>query len=618
MPPSLRLPARLVIAALLSCGPALQADEHQAAPGRGAIVPWITYEAEDMTVTGGSILGPSGRAPDKNCHLPNVAEMEASGGRCVKLGAPGANVQFIAKAPANAIVVRYCIPDSPDGAGLDSTLSLLVNGKQIATLPVTSRYSWRYGSYTFTNKPGDGNPRNFFDEVRLKGLSIGKGDQVRLEKAAKDAADYCIIDLVDLEVVPEARRQPANSLSVMEHGAKGDGLADDTRALQECINAARSQKKDVWIPPGSYLIAGDMNNIQEISIHGAGMWHTTLVGDPARYNDGTGHQIRFNGGGSNIHLADFAIIGRLNHRNDGDANDGFSESFGTGSSISRIWVEHTKTGAWIANSSGLVVDSCRFRNTIADGINLCVGVRGSIIENCTARGCGDDAFAIWPATYTAQKFAPGGNVIRNCTGCLSSLGNGVGVYGGDSNCVQDCVFTDIPFGCGILVCGTFPVGKNVFSGTTVIQRCDVDRCGGFDSGWNAWRAAMTLCPQDCNISGLSISDIAITNSLSYAIEIVSPGSDPKNPAKGRLSDASMSRITIATYGVAVPIASREPYVDGVHGVWAREDAIGSLEVKGLTINGTAITPQTVPGADFRDDARTINGSPAFSFQISAP
>jgi len=209
-------------------------------------------------------------------------------------------------------------------------------------------------------------------------------------------------------------------------------------------------------------------------------------------------------------------------------------------------------------------------------------------------------------------------VIRNCSACLSSLGNGVGVYGGEGNTVQDCVFTDMPFGCGILVCGTFPVGGNVFSGTTTIQRCTVDHCGGFDSGWNAWRAALTLCPQDCNISGLSISDIAITDSLSYAIEIVSPGSDVTNPAKGRLTNASLSRIAIDRYGLAVPIAAKEPYVDGVHGVWAREDAIGGIAVKGLTINGMAITPQTLPAADLRNDARVANGSPAFTFQLAAP
>src|SRR5580658_3883003 len=190
-----QLPACLVLAVVLGHGLAIQADEHQAASALGAIVPWTTYEAEDMMVSGGTILGPPGLAPNKNNHLPNVVEMEASGGRCVKLGSAGASVQFIAKAPANAIVVRYCIPDSVDGVGLDSALSLLVNDKQVATMPVTSRYSWRYGAYTFTNKPSDGNPRNFFDEVRLKGLSIKQGDQVRVQKTAKDDADYCIIDL---------------------------------------------------------------------------------------------------------------------------------------------------------------------------------------------------------------------------------------------------------------------------------------------------------------------------------------------------------------------------------------------------------------------------------------
>jgi hypothetical protein len=603
---------------LASCVLALGWGNGLTASERGATVPWTTYEAEDMVITGGMILGPPGRAADKNQHLTNTVEMEASGGRCVKLAAAGSSVEFVAKTPANAIVVRYCIPDSDDGTGIDSTLALFVNGSQVATLPVTSRYSWRYGSYTFTNKPSDGNPRNVFDEVRCKGLTIAKNDAIRIAKASTDAAAYCIIDLVDLESIPEPRIAPANSLSVMSYGASGQGLADDTKALQDCINAARNQHRDVWIPPGTYLIAGDMNNIQDITIQGAGMWHTTLVGDPAQYNQGTSKQVRLNGGGNNIHIADFAIIGRLNHRNDGDANDGFSEFFGTGSTISRIWVEHTKTGAWIANSSGLIVDSCRFRNTIADGINLCVGVRGSTIQNCTARGCGDDAFAIWPATYTAQTYAPGLNVIKNCTACLSSLGNGIGIYGGEGNVVQDCLIHDVPYGCGILVSGTFPIGKNVFSGTTTVQRCAINRCGGFDSGWNAWRAAVTICPQDNNISGLTITDLTVTNSISYAIEIVSPGSAVANASKGHLTNAILANVTVSTFGVAVPIASEQPYVDGVYGLWARSDAIGSMTVRGLTINGALGSAKALAGSAMKNDSNKAQGAQTFSFDWASP
>ena len=114
--------------------------------------------------------------------------MESSGRRCARLDGAGSYVQFTAQAPANAIVVRYSLPDSADGAGLDSSLSLHVNGARAATLPVTSRYSWRYGRYPFSNKPGDGAPRNFFDEVRLKGLVIHRGDTVKIRTLPRNSS----------------------------------------------------------------------------------------------------------------------------------------------------------------------------------------------------------------------------------------------------------------------------------------------------------------------------------------------------------------------------------------------------------------------------------------------
>ena len=535
---------------------------HSARAFSGATAPWTTYEAENMTSTG-TLLGPQ--------YAPNVVAAESSGRQCVQLKATGQYVQFTAQAPANALVVRYSVPDSADGVGTDATLSLYKNGAFVGKLPVTSKYSWLYGAYPFSNTPGNGSPRNFYDEVRTNGLSIGAGDVLRLQKNADDSASYYTIDFVDLETVVVALTAPANSLSIMSYGAGGTGVTDDTTALVSCISAASSQGKSVWLPAGTYKITASINIPSNLTLQGAGMWYTTLVGDPALYATSS-RRVTLNGNGSNIHLSDFAIVGKLRYRNDSEPNDGLGGSYGTGSTISRVWVEHTKTGAWIVNSQGLVVDSCRFRDTIADGINLCVGVRSTTVTNCTARGTGDDCFAIWPATYTGQNYAPGLNVITHCTAQLPFLANGGAIYGGVSNRIEDCLFQDLPYGCGILISTTFPVGNNGFSGTTVAQRCDLNRCGGYDPGWT-WRAALQLCLDNSSLSGVNLNNLNITNSISDGLSIIAPGSNVTN-GLGTLSNATMANVNIPNYGIGA---------SGRHGLWARNDAIGSMTVSNATV-----------------------------------
>ncbi len=429
------------------------------ASSRGATVPWTTYEAENMTNTG-TVLGPS--------YVGNDVMSESSGRQCVKLSVTNQYVQFVAQTNANAMVVRYSVPDTANGVGTNYTLSLYQNGVFVGKLPMTSMYSWQYGSYSFTNPPSSGSPRNFYDEVRTNGLSINPGDVIKLQKDTNDTAAFYDIDLVDLEIVPPMIGQPNGSVSVISSGAFGDGSHDDTSAIQTCIN----NNSSVYLPPGNYKVTGAINISSNRTVQGAGMWYTTLVGDPTLYNT-VSRRILLNGNvvngvGGNIHLSDLAIVGKLTYRNDNESpNDGIGGAYGTGSTISHMWVEHTKTGAWILNSNGLVVDSCRFRNTIADGININVGVRSSTITNCTTRGTGDDCFAIWPTTYTTQNYVPGLNVITHCTGQTSYLANGGAIYGGVSNTIQDCLFQDIPYDCGILIATTFPVGANVFSGVTV-------------------------------------------------------------------------------------------------------------------------------------------------------
>ena len=393
---------------------------HSAQAFSGAVVPWTTYEAENMTNSGGALLGPQ--------YGPNVAASESSGRKCIDLTGTGQYVEFTNQAAANAIVVRYCVPDTSSGVGTNYTISLYTNGIFVQKLPVTSKYSWLYGGYPFSNTPGNGSPRNYFDEVRLNGLTINAGDTVSIQENADDTAAYYVIDLVDLENVAAPLTQPVNSLDVTgaPYNADTNGVNDSTAALQHCINAAYSAGETVWMPTGTYLITGTIYLYNNTTIQGAGMWYTTLRGNPSLYNTWfSTRRITFYGEGSNINLSDFAIVGCLNYRYDNEANDGLGGAYGTGSTISRVWVEHTKTGAWLVNSSGLVVNGCRFRNTTADGINLCVGMRGTIVTNCTTRGTGDDCFPIWPATYTGATYTPGLNVITPAPVRCHSLQMGV-------------------------------------------------------------------------------------------------------------------------------------------------------------------------------------------------
>ena len=545
----------LVILSIILC--------HSAHASPGAFVPWTTYEAEDMTVSGGTILGPQ--------YGPNVVASESSGRKCVQLDGPGQFIQFTTQAAANALVVRYSVPDTSDGAGADYTLSLYINGVFAKKLSLTSKYSWLYGKYPFKNDPSAGKPRNFYDEVRTSGLDLKPGDTVRLQKDSTDIASHYVIDLVDLENVAAPLAPPANSLSIMTYGASGDGTQDDTKPLENCIIAAGAQGKTVWLPPGTYKITSTITIPSDTTIQGAGMWYSQLVGDPISYRDSS-RRVSLSGNGSNIHLSDFALLGKLNYRNDSEPNDGLVGSYGTASTISRIWVEHTKTGAWIINSSGLIVDSCRFRDTIADGINLCVGIKKTIVTNCSARGTGDDCFPIWPATYKAQRYPPGQNVITHCTAQTPFLANGGAIYGGTGNIIEDCLFQDITYGCGILISTTFPVGGNVFSGTTVAKNCDLIRCGGYDHEYQ-WRAALQLCldTSSTGISGVYLDHLNITNSISDGLSILG-GAGTKGT--GVLSNAVADHINISNYGLGV--SSRHP-------LWARKDAVGNMTVSNSTI-----------------------------------
>ena len=121
------------------------ANNNAALGGAGATLPYAELKAYNAT-TNGTISSVS-------YTLGSVA-FDAVDHQSVQL-TQGQYVQFTLPQQANAINLRYSIPDSSSGGGINASLSIYINGvKQSKDLQLTSQYSWLYGAPDFSNCNG--------------------------------------------------------------------------------------------------------------------------------------------------------------------------------------------------------------------------------------------------------------------------------------------------------------------------------------------------------------------------------------------------------------------------------------------------------------------------------
>jgi hypothetical protein len=202
------------------------AIDRELVAGRGASIGMVEQEAENAA-TDGSVLDFSTAA--------YTLAGEASGRRAVKL-VPGQWVEFTLTRPANALTLRYSIPDAPTGGGIDAPLRLTTDDDS-RTLTLTSKYAWLYNQYPFSNDPNAGllhpdwwitecgcvpafttptptfatpfRPMHFYDEQRvLLGDTLEAGDRVRFTVPTNANAAWTILDVVDFERVGGPLRPP--------------------------------------------------------------------------------------------------------------------------------------------------------------------------------------------------------------------------------------------------------------------------------------------------------------------------------------------------------------------------------------------------------------------------
>lgn len=455
----------------------------------GATLPFTSVEAESATTTGTRI------GPD---HTQGTLASEASGRQAVRLGS-GQRVEFTVPRAANAVNVAYSVPDGQSG-----TLNVYVNGTRLArTLPVTSKYSYIDTSWI----PG-AKTHHFFDNARLLlGQNVQPGDKVAFESTGTQVT----LDVADFEQVAAAAGQPAGSVSVTAKGADPTGNGDSTQAFRDAISAA--QGGVVWIPPGDYRLTSALSGLQNVTLQGAGSWHSVV--HSSRFID----QSSSSGG---VHLKDFAVVGEVTERVDSNPDNFVNGSLGPGSSVSGMWLQHLKVGLWLTgNNDNLVVENNRFLDMTADGLNLNGNARGVRVRNNFLRNQGDDALAMW------SLYAPDtDSSFENNTITQPNLANGIAIYGGTDIAVRNNLVSDTnALGSGIAISNQkfldpfFPL-----AGTITVEGNTLVRAGAMNPNWNHPMGALRVDSYDSAINAtVNITGTTITDSPYSAFEFVSGG-----------------------------------------------------------------------------------------------
>jgi hypothetical protein len=470
---------------------------------RGCVKAWTTYEAEDGT-TNGTVLTWNG---DRG-----TPESEASGRSCVELSAAGQYVTVTTDSIAsNTILVRYDIPQSTAGK-----LGLYINGAKRMNLNLTSKFMYINNGLGPNPDGTPGDLSEFFDEARcVLPIPIAAGSTITLKLDATSSLPSCIIDLVDLEQAPPALSRPANSISLASFGAVPNSTQDSYPALISAIAAAQTEGKILWIPAGVWNISQIVDITGDVTIQGAGMWHTY-------FNFTTYHNSGFHMEGvPNCKFYDFSMSGQETDRVTG-AEPAFGGAATSGGVIQNVWIDHFQDLFWMGAgetqyNDGFEIEGCRIRCTTADGVNMSVGTFGTMIENCEARGTGDDAFAVWPSNYNGSPQPSHDNTDVNCTAECIWRANGFAIYGGYGNLIEDCVATDIDTYNGINFSTDFP-GFG-FSGANTAIGATLTRCGGMFFSDNQQYGGIWLLTSLGPITGVTIDNIDIVDPVYAGIKI---------------------------------------------------------------------------------------------------
>ena len=527
--------------------------------GYGAKMPYTTHEAENASVENGATI-------QQSTDMESTA-VEATNQTYVELPKKDAAVTFNVTEPANALNVRYTIPDGASGQ-----LDVQVNGSSVGNLDLSSHSAWQYlkGDHEYDQAIDGSSARFRFDETHLllKDIQLKSGDKISLVKKKDDNVPYGI-DFIELEQAPAPVAQGENSISIVDKGASANDDSDDTAALLAAVEEAKASGKSVYIPEGRFNFDKQVNiEADNLKISGAGVWHTQLhFTSDKRYGGG----IVFGHNSNGIELSNLYMDSNLTSRYNEDAQyKAISGTLGKDSKIHDIWVQHFEVGMWIGDydqtgnmkyTDGLVVENARIRNNLADGINFAQGTKNSTVKNSNIRGNGDDGLAIWSSISDGTNAAAEeNNKFLNNTIESGWRAAGIGIFGGKGHEISGNLIKDVFAGAGIRVNTVF-AGHNFDLNDSGIKIHDntILRSGTTNDLYNLHRGAIDFQQVRGIIKNVDVYDNKLLNTL--ADPVITKNFEMGDNGNGeiRLSNNTIdSKATIVGAVSAVSPTNPEP------------------------------------------------------------
>ncbi len=555
--------------------------------------PYIRYEAEASEATGQC------EWLSQSDHKQRV-QNEASHQMAANLNAKGDYVEWVCREAAEGMVIRFSIPDAPQGGGTKGNIALYVEDEHVCDIELDSYYAWQW------KKPGAG-PFNWyydntadltytekfsrmaFDEKRvLLEEKIGYGKKFRLVKMDDNAVPYTI-DFVELEPVPE----PLTYFDVMDGSTVCfDPVRDADLGLEGFIkvNAGLS----IFIPAGHYDCSWAIQiENDNTKLLGAGPWHTEIhfSADPDAVDENgnrtinrrgvRGHNSPKNCAVKNLYLNTNLERRYLNYHGDHGLNGeppgkGFDGSFGDGFVADNVWIEHFECGAWMSVGADAKFSRLRIRSNYADGFNLEQG-KNMEFSHCNSRNNGDDQICIHYSG--AETEADINSSIHHCTVELGWRAGGICVPGGGYNLDFHNILIEDQFESGMRFLSEFPTEYKVYRNLS-LSRIKVINCGckgdgnaleygtftgGVSSGIEFSNAGTV------NIENISFEDIEIINPRSNGISIGNSGGSV-------LRNISMKNILIRNW---LPSFNDQKY----YGVNFSSGAVGEIQYSNVVFEG---------------------------------